>query len=59
MPLYDLNRDALQSYLPDLHEPADFDAFWADPPTQARTHDLALTLTPGVLRQRPRPELPC
>jgi len=46
MPLYDLDRTALESYLPDLHEPADFDTFWADTLTQARTHDLALTLKP-------------
>jgi hypothetical protein len=30
IPLYDLDRDALETYLPDLHERADFDAFWAD-----------------------------
>ena len=46
MPLYDLDRTALETYLPDLHEPADFDAFWADTLKEARTHDLALTLTP-------------
>jgi len=46
MPLYDLDRTALETYLPDLHEPADFDGFWTDTLKEARTHDLALTLTP-------------
>jgi cephalosporin-C deacetylase len=46
MPLYDLDLAAMEAYLPDLHEPPDFDAFWADTLSQARTHDLALTLTP-------------
>ena len=45
MPLYDLDRAALETYLPDLDEPSDFDEFWAD--TLAETHalDLGLRIT--------------
>ena len=46
MPLYDFDRAALESYRPDIGEPADFDVFWADTLAQARTHDLELRLTP-------------
>ena len=46
MPLFDLDRTALESYLPDLDEPADFDAFWADTLAETRTHDLGLRVTP-------------
>ena len=46
MPLFDLNRTELESYLPDIAEPADFDLFWADTLAAARTFDLALTITP-------------
>ena len=46
MPLFDLDRTALETYLPNLDEPADFDAFWAATLTEARTHDLGLKLTP-------------
>ncbi|MEO5744866.1 MAG: acetylxylan esterase, partial [Terracoccus sp.] len=42
MPLFDLDRPALESYLPDVCEPADFDAFWADTLAEARTFDLGL-----------------
>jgi len=46
MPLYDLDRAALETYLPDLGEPADFDAFWADTLAETRSFDLSLTVTP-------------
>jgi len=46
MPLYDLDRAALETYLPDLDEPADFDTFWADTLTETRSFDLGLTVTP-------------
>jgi len=45
MPLFDLDRPALESYLPDVSEPADFDAFWADTLAEARTFDLGLRVT--------------
>ena len=45
MPLFDLDRPALESYLPDVCEPADFDAFWADTLAEARTFDLGLRVT--------------
>jgi cephalosporin-C deacetylase len=46
MPLFDLNRPALETYLPNIDEPVDFDAFWAGTLAEMRTHDLALKLTP-------------
>ena len=46
MPLYDLDRTSLESYLPDIGEPTDFDDFWADTLAEARAFDLGLTLTP-------------
>jgi cephalosporin-C deacetylase len=46
MPLFDLTRTALETYLPDIGEPADFDAFWAKTLTETRAHDLSLKLTP-------------
>src|SRR5665811_1362452 len=45
MPLFDLSRTALETYLPDIDEPADFDAFWATTLAEAQDHDLALKLT--------------
>jgi cephalosporin-C deacetylase len=51
MPLFDLDQATLQTYLPDIDEPADFDAFWAKTLAETHTHDLALTLTrvdPGL-----------
>ena len=46
MPLFDLDQTALTTYLPDLHEPLDFDAFWATTLSEARTHNLGLKITP-------------
>lgn len=44
MPLFDLPQSALESYLPDVAEPADFDDFWSTTLAEARRHDLALRL---------------
>lgn len=44
MALFDLDRTALESYLPDVSEPADFDDFWAATLIQSRMHDLRLRL---------------
>lgn len=46
MPLFDLDRTALESYLPDIDEPPDFDAFWAETLAETVTFDLALRVTP-------------
>lgn len=46
MPLYDLPRDELETFRPDVAEPADFDGFWQRTLRAARAHD-----TP-VLRER-------
>ncbi|MFL6119072.1 acetylxylan esterase [Actinophytocola sp.] len=46
MPLWDLDLEELVAYAPEVAEPADFDDFWAETLTQARTHDLGLTLEP-------------
>lgn len=42
MALYDLPRAELETYLPDVAEPADLDAFWERTLLEARGHDLAL-----------------
>ena len=46
MALFDLPLPELERYLPELDEPADLDAFWASTLDEARTFDLALTVTP-------------
>lgn len=46
MPRFDLPLDELQSYRPDIPEPSDFDAFWTDTLTAARSHDAPATLAP-------------
>lgn len=48
MPRFDLPLDELQSYRPDIPEPSDFDAFWTDTLTAARSHDGPATITPHV-----------
>jgi len=40
MAYFDLPFDQLKTYLPDRHEPADFDAFWQDTLAQTRRHPL-------------------
>jgi cephalosporin-C deacetylase len=44
--LVDLPLDQLRDYRPEVDEPADFDAFWADQLTRARTHHLDVRLEP-------------
>ena len=46
MPFYDLDEEALRSYLPAVAEPSDFDDFWAQTLAQARTGDPVLTCEP-------------
>ncbi|MER6585310.1 acetylxylan esterase [Micromonospora chalcea] len=44
--LTDLTEAELRTYRSDLHEPADFDAFWADTLAQARSCGDPVTATP-------------
>lgn len=44
--LTDLGREALWEYSSDYKAPADFDAFWTSTLEEARSHDLAVQLTP-------------
>ena len=46
MPTFDLPLDELRAYAPELAEPADLDAFWADTLAEARAHDLDVRLEP-------------
>ncbi len=46
MALFDLPREALESYLPPRHEPEDFTAFWTQTLTETRTHALNARFTP-------------
>jgi cephalosporin-C deacetylase len=46
MPLYDLPLDELESYRPELDEPADLDAFWASTLAETRRFDLNLSVVP-------------
>ncbi|MGA7147226.1 MAG: acetylxylan esterase, partial [Microbacterium sp.] len=41
MPRFDLSSAELELYSPDVREPIDFDAFWAETITEARLHDAA------------------
>lgn len=43
MALFDLPRAELETYLPDVAEPSDLDAFWDRTLDEARGHDLAVT----------------
>ncbi len=47
MGLFDLPQDQLESYRPEIREPADFDDFWADTLAQARSHELTVDLAPA------------
>lgn len=47
MAYFDLPRDALETYLPDVAEPVDFDAFWETTLSEARRHDVNVTLEPA------------
>lgn len=46
MAIFDLPLPELESYLPEVHEPADFDDFWASTLAEARGFDLSLQVTP-------------
>ncbi|MDX6516660.1 MAG: cephalosporin-C deacetylase [Gaiellaceae bacterium] len=46
VPTFDLPLDQLQAYAPELAEPADLDAFWADTLAETRAHDLDVRLEP-------------
>ena len=53
MPLWDLPVDKLETSLPDLAEPSDFDEFWAERLTEARAHDVIVSVEPvetGLVR---------
>lgn len=45
MAFFDLSLEALENYLPDRHEPADFDAFWRATLDTAREHHLNAQFT--------------
>ena len=45
MPRFDLSPAELQSYTPDVREPADFDDFWATTLADSRRWDAAPELT--------------
>ena len=44
--LYDLSLAECRAYKPERDEPADFDAFWADTMSDARSHPIAATFEP-------------
>ena len=46
MPFFDFPLEELQTYRPDRHEPADFDAFWQNTLAEARRHPLAPSFVP-------------
>ncbi|MCU0494913.1 MAG: acetylxylan esterase [Chloroflexaceae bacterium] len=46
MAFFDFSLDELRAYRPERHEPADFDAFWAETLAAARQHPTGLTLEP-------------
>src|SRR5438309_2189494 len=43
MPLFDMPLEQLQSYLPERHKPANFDAFWQSTLDDARRYPLEAT----------------
>ena len=46
MPRFDLILPELESFLPDIREPADFDAFWAETIAEARSLQAEVTVAP-------------
>jgi cephalosporin-C deacetylase len=46
MPVFDLPLDQLRTYAPDVHEPADFDAFWQASLKQTGNRPLILDVWP-------------
>ncbi len=47
MPLFDMPLEEMRIYKPLRDEPDDFDAFWSDTLSEARTHDLHATFEPA------------
>jgi len=48
MPLWDIDAEELVRYVPEVAEPGDFDAFWAQTLLEARKFDLGLRLEPAA-----------
>lgn len=46
MAFIDLPLAQLEDYLPERNEPDDFDTFWQDTLTEARSHDIAVNFVP-------------
>jgi cephalosporin-C deacetylase len=46
MAAFDMPLEQLERYLPDVPEPADFDAFWTSSVTSARRHEVLLDVVP-------------
>jgi cephalosporin-C deacetylase len=46
VPLTDMSLDELRAYRPEIAEPEDFDAFWAETLAEVRSHPLAPSWTP-------------
>jgi len=46
VPRFDLSLPELESFLPDVREPADFDAFWAETIAEARSLQAEVTVAP-------------
>lgn len=46
MPRFDLSLPELESFLPDIREPAHFDAFWAETIAEARSFQAEVTVAP-------------
>ncbi|GAA4416106.1 acetylxylan esterase [Georgenia halophila] len=44
MPMFDLAPEALEAYLPEIDEPADFDSFWSSTLDEARAVDIDVRL---------------
>lgn len=42
MAMFDLPLESLRTYVPEVAEPADFDAFWRETLDETRAHDLAV-----------------
>ncbi|MDQ3539567.1 MAG: acetylxylan esterase, partial [Chloroflexota bacterium] len=46
MTFFDLPPERLRDYLPERHEPADFDAFWSRTLAETRAHPLDARFDP-------------
>ncbi|MFW2512172.1 acetylxylan esterase [Demequina sp. SO4-13] len=49
MALFDLPRDQLETYRPEIREPADFDEFWRETLADARGREMSVSLAPGPI----------